>query len=429
MPTLDKPGARLAAAGAAAATLALAAGSPAFAQDGEGGPHPPNEIDVSTSVFGGAAPEGEAWSDYGLSDAGVGAYIEIADVDDTLQGLDAVQVSYHYSDLGFLDFEFSLEGDGYACTDDGSIYNCQVNPDGGVVKIWMKMIPHELAIPGDSGQYSLYASYISDGEIIAAWEDETFTLDRWFLDQADLGSDGEEPPVEEEEHYEFAYLDHVLQGADLGKTVTAAPQIQVDGNAGEDRVGSVVWFTDAVDIDMWADPDVVYDGYEMDADSASVVDAYDNCAKFEVWLICLVTDWTPEVGKTYRPSESSPIQYTIDNKVEENHVGVYSAFDVNQEALDYYVAEFGLDLDGASKFSLSAVDEGEVASEEYFYEGEGWIYFEGSVENAAGESADPKLPTTGSSSVVMISAAAAAIVAGAVVFFVMRRRKTAASWE
>ncbi|GAB3996458.1 hypothetical protein GCM10029992_16610 [Glycomyces albus] len=242
------------------------------------------------------------------------------------------------------------------------------------------------------------------------------STDEYDLADAYDGDDG----------FTFTYRNHTLQGADVGETVTAAPQIKVDGNPAVDRAGWVVRFTDALDEDSWSWADALWDSSGMSADSASIVSVYDNCAKKDIWFVCLVTDWTPQAGETYAPSESSPIRYAIENEVEDHHLGVYQVWDVNRVELDQLREQFDIDLEGDTNFSLTAVDADDIAPEADFTDlDEGWIHFEdGSDEPVA----EDELPKTGSSVILMVGAAAALVVAGMVGFFVLRRRKTAENW-
>lgn len=274
-------------------------------------------------------------------------------------------------------------------------------------------------------------------------EAEDTETDTEETDQEEVIEDGDdleeeieedtEEEADEESYFEFAYLDQVLQGADVGSTVTADPQFQAWGTASEDRVASLVWFTDAVDFDRWIDEENAYTEEELSDNSATVLDEYENCAKDGIWLVCAVDGWTHEDGKIYGPSEASPINYLVEDEVSEFGMSVYAAFDVNQAELDEYVDYLGVDLENGSQFELVELDGADAAPEDYFVGVEGWIFFEASLDdvphpNLPGTE-DPSLPSTGNSSIVLISSAAAALLAGAVVFFFLRRRKTAANWE
>lgn len=249
----------------------------------------------------------------------------------------------------------------------------------------------------------------------------------------DPTSPGEGGMDEEEDYYEFAYLDHLVEDANVGDTVTASPQIQVSGSPMSERVGTLIWFTDTVDMDAWYEGDW-FDFSEVATGHATVLDEYDNCSKVVVGhLACIVTDWNPEDGKTYAPSAGSPVNYLVEGEVDDQDISAYSAFDIVEEDLEYYTDWLEVDLDGSENFSLTEVDPADVGDEEYFIAGEGWIMFMAGVEDAPhpnlpGNDGEP-LPKTGNSSTVLISSAAAALLAGAVLFFLMRRRKAEASWE
>jgi LPXTG-motif cell wall-anchored protein len=251
----------------------------------------------------------------------------------------------------------------------------------------------------------------------------------------DLEDEIEEDTEEaaEEEYYEFAFLDNWIEDVSVGETVTAAPQIQVEGSSSIDRVGTLVWFTDTVDMNAWYEEEWT-DFSEVATGHATVVDEYDNCSKVVTGhLACIVTDWNPEEGKTYAPSADSPVNFLVEGQVDEQDISVYSAFDLTAEDLEFYIDWLEVDLEGANAFSLSEVPASEVGDEDYFFYGEAWILFVAAIDdiphpNVPGED-DPSLPSTGNSSIVLISSAAAALLAGAVVFYLLRRRKTAANWE
>jgi LPXTG-motif cell wall-anchored protein len=239
--------------------------------------------------------------------------------------------------------------------------------------------------------------------------------------------------AEEEEYYEFAFLDNWIEDVSVGDTVTAAPQIQVEGTSSIDRAGTLVWFTDTVDMNRWYEEDW-FDFSEVATGHATVVDEYDNCSRVVTGhLACIVTDWNPEEGKTYAPSADSPVNYLVEGQVDEQDISVYSAFDITSEDLEFYTEWLEVDIEGANAFSLSEVASSEVGDEDYFFYGEAWIMFVASIDDIphpnvpGGET--PSLPSTGNSSIILISSAAAALLAGAVVFYMLRRRKTAASWE
>ncbi|MCC3764643.1 LPXTG cell wall anchor domain-containing protein [Glycomyces sp. TRM65418] len=236
---------------------------------------------------------------------------------------------------------------------------------------------------------------------------------------------------EEEDYYEFLYLDQILQGADAGSTVSADVQVQVTGTPAEDRASTLFFFTDAVDFDKWTDPDNAYTDEELTDESAKSIDAWDNCAKDGIWLVCIVDDWSPEEGKTYAPT--APVQYLIENEVSEFGMSVYAGWDLDQHLTELYATELGLDLENGNQFSLAELDESEIGPEEDFAYVEGWIFFEASLGQLpnvpTAEEPVEALPSTGNSQTIMISSAAAALLAGAVVFYLLRRRKAAATWE
>ncbi|THV24377.1 LPXTG cell wall anchor domain-containing protein [Glycomyces paridis] len=249
----------------------------------------------------------------------------------------------------------------------------------------------------------------------------------------DIAEEIEEDTEEaaDEEVYQFAYLDHLVTGANVGETVSASPQVYVEGAPSKDRVATLIWFTDTVDYERWLED--WFDFSEVGTGHASVVDEYDNCDRsYDGMMGCIVTGWNPESGKTYQPSAETPIDYLVEGEVDYNDIAVYSAFDLTQEDLDFYLDLGGYDLEGANQFALAEAPADETAPLEYFFYGEGWISFEADIDDIhpnlpGGE--DPALPTTGASQGVMIGSAAAAVLAGALVFFFLRRRKTAANWE
>jgi LPXTG-motif cell wall-anchored protein len=259
-------------------------------------------------------------------------------------------------------------------------------------------------------------------------------------DASDDAEDGAADDLEEgaeeaaeEEYYEFAFLDNWIEDVSVGETVTAAPQIQVEGSSSIDRAGTLVWFTDTVDMDAWFE-DEWTDFSEVATGHATVVDQYDNCSKeIPGFLACVVTDWNPEEGKTYAPSADSPVNYLVEGQVDEQDISAYSAFDLTAEDVEDFTTILEIDLEGPNAFSLSEVPASDVGDEDYFFYGEAWILFVAAIEdiphpNVPGED-DPSLPSTGNSSIVLISSAAGALLAGAVVFYLLRRRKTAANWE
>ncbi|WP_199044430.1 LPXTG cell wall anchor domain-containing protein [Glycomyces salinus] len=396
MPAPNKSGLRIAAA--AATALALAAGSPAFAQDTESGfsawldtvqllDQQYNEVEANLEV-----PESAA--DGSVTELEV---VFTPSDHDTL---------YFHAPEGPVDCEDDWdEQDGPR---DG-VMNCRFNDESGITEFpeaWPIVAVVHGATAESDGSFTI--------EIFVNGAETPVFSSTGEYDLADAydGDDG----------FTFAYRNHTLQGADVGETVTAAPQIKVDGTAAVDRAGSVVRFVDAVDEDSWSWADDRWDSAGMDADIASAVDSYDNCAHEGIWLVCVVTEWSPEAGVTYAPSESSPIRYAIEGEVEDHYMGVYSVWDVNRMELDRILESFDIDLEGDTNFSLTAVDADDIAPEEDFTDrSEGWIRFEEPV-------GEGDLPETGSSMAVIITSALGAVAIGAVVFFVLRRRNTAENW-
>lgn len=412
MSPLNKTGFRIAGAGAAAAALTLAAAAPVFAQTDY------EFLDVwfndstTNERFAELNSGGqEAYLAIEGPDASAGDHVEMWIDFSSVPG--AVDVAVVYDDR----CEFA--DDVLTCVDDGTS-----DIAGSFVHLLVSL--GEAGAPGDTVPYTVSALVNNEDEISV--EGEIAVSDDYV--EGGLPGDPEDPDPGEEPVDRFAYLDHTLTGATTGATLNAAPQILATEDAEDFRVGSLVVFTDAVDIAMWSDPGTVWDGYEMDADTATVRDEYDNCDKWEIWLVCAVTDWTPRAGDVYQPSGDTPIRYDIEAESNEDQIGVYSVSDLSEAGLEYYLEEFAIDLEGANQFTMSEVAADDQADADEFEAGEGWIAFSADTapsEDPQGE--DDKLDQTGSSQTIMISSAAAALLAGAAIFFVMRRRKAATTWE
>lgn len=255
-------------------------------------------------------------------------------------------------------------------------------------------------------------------------------------DESEDENEGEpeptEPPVDEDPNesedgfeYEFAFLNHILSGANPGETLTGAPQIRVNGDSslGEDRAGTVVYFGDSIDTDLWLD-----EGEVEFTEAVEVIADYDNCIRFDHEVYCVLTDFDPQVGTTYTPSEDTPVLFEVLKTVSDVDGAYYGAYDINQEGLDDALAD---GLDPAGENTLTLVETGSEISDEYFSDYYGFVFFEGDdrgwgdVPPAGG---GDELPETGSSMTLVLTSALGAIAVGAVVFFVLRRRKTAENW-
>ncbi|MDA1362234.1 LPXTG cell wall anchor domain-containing protein [Glycomyces luteolus] len=242
-----------------------------------------------------------------------------------------------------------------------------------------------------------------------------------------------EPPVDEElpeaseegYEYEFAFLNHILTGANPGETLTAFPHMRVNGESGlgDERGATVLWFEDSSDVDAWFN-----DGELVFTDAVDVIADYDNCDRFEETVYCVLTDFDPQVGTTYTPSEDTPVLYEVLNAVTEADGAAYGAYDITKDEL---AIEIEAGLDPESDNNLTLVETEWDIEDEYFSDFFGWVFFEGDDRGwgqvPGGE--NPELPSTGNSSIILISSAAAALLAGAVVFFMLRRRKAATTWE
>ncbi|WP_205328129.1 LPXTG cell wall anchor domain-containing protein [Glycomyces sp. YM15] len=246
------------------------------------------------------------------------------------------------------------------------------------------------------------------------------------------GPEVTEPPVDEELpeiaeegfEYEFAFLNHILTGANPGETLTAFPHLRVNGESGlgDERGATVLWFEDSSDVDAWFN-----EGELVFTDAVDVIADYDNCDRFEETVYCVLTDFDPQVGTTYTPSEDTPVLYEVLKAVTEADGAAYGAYDITKDEL---AIEIEAGLDPESDNNLTLVETEWDIEDEYFSDYFGWVFFEGD-DRGWGQvpgSEDP-LPTTGNSSIILVSSAAAALLAGAVVFFMLRRRKAATTWE
>lgn len=238
----------------------------------------------------------------------------------------------------------------------------------------------------------------------------------------------EEENTEEEgwEHiYSYQYLDQILQGANEGESVLAQPEFYVEEAAENPELTAAtvlvftdsMSFTDLMESDEW---NLTHHAY--------AAPAYDNCMIWEWGATCIVTDFEAEAGKTYTPSEATPLYYDIVGEVDEDDAAVYYAVDVDEAGLQELLAdeEAYYDLESDNQFELV---ETEGSEGEWYYDF-GLFYFEADLALPDVPTADePGLPVTGNSSIIMVSSAAAALLAGAVVFFMLRRRKAAQHWE
>jgi len=232
-----------------------------------------------------------------------------------------------------------------------------------------------------------------------------------------------ETPADDDEEWEdvysYAYLDDVLEGANVGESVLAEPQFRIDGESLlEDPAATVLVFTDSTSLES------IFSGEDWELTYHAYANAlYDNCVTEEWGVTCLV-EFAPEVGKTYGLSDESPLYYDIIDEVDDDDAAAYYAWDIDAEELDGWIAD-GYSLGGENNLSL--VETAEIEDGGYFNDF-GLFYFQADLVLPEFPTGEPELPTTGNSSIILISSAAAALLAGAVVFYLMRRRKTAANW-
>jgi LPXTG-motif cell wall-anchored protein len=238
--------------------------------------------------------------------------------------------------------------------------------------------------------------------------------------------EGEEGAEEGWEHiYSYQYLDQLLQGANEGESVLAQPEFYVEEAAANPELtaATILVFTDTVSLEnLLADGswDLTYHAY--------AAPWYDNCTIWEWGATCIVTDFEAEAGKTYTPSEETPLYYEIVGEVDEDDAAAYYAVDVDAAGLEEVLAEEGATYDLDSDYQFELVETG-GSEGDWFYDF-GLFYFEADLVLPNLPTAEePGLPVTGTSSIIMVSSAAAALLAGAVVFMVLRRRKAAENWE
>jgi LPXTG-motif cell wall-anchored protein len=419
-----KTGLRAAGAGTAAAALTLAAAVPAFAQTDYEYLAVWFNSSETDEQFASLEYEGqEGYLAIEGPDAGRGDHIEY-EVDFTA-GPGAIEVVVPYDDR----CEFA--DDRLVCVDDGS---------SGIAGTFMhfEMSLGEAGSPGDTIPYTVTA--------VVNGEDEVGIEGRIQVGE-DYRTD-DEPPVDElpadfpvgdlegdGDAYGFAFLNHLLEGAEAGETLNAAPHLRVDkaSDLGDDRAATALFFSDSVSLDAWFDEEHPTGSY---TGTVEVLDEYDNCTDSEGGITCIVEAFDPQVGTTYAPSESTPIRYEVLGDVDDAEGAYYTAWDVNEATLDLFRQVLAVGPGAANQFELVATDH--EIEDRYFSEHYGLIWFtdqepgQGDVEpvdpDDIGGEASEQLPTTGNASIVLISSAAAALLAGAVVFHLMRRRKTAASW-
>ncbi|GAA1675798.1 hypothetical protein GCM10009830_23040 [Glycomyces endophyticus] len=244
--------------------------------------------------------------------------------------------------------------------------------------------------------------------------------------------EGELPEQEEEEDgadegwehvYSYQYLDQILQGANEGESVLAQPEFYVEEAAANPELtaATILVFTDTMSLE-----DLLVDGSWNLTHHAYAAPGYDNCTIWEWGATCIVTDFAAEAGKTYTPSEATPLYYDIVGEVDADDAAAYYAVDLDAAGLEEALAEGWYDLESDNQLELV---ETEGTEGDWFLDF-GLFYFEADLVLPNLPTAEePGLPVTGSSSIVMISSAAAALLAGAVVFLVLRRRRAAENWE
>lgn len=408
MPTFNNVGLRTAGAAIAAATLTLAAAAPAAAQ---------TDYESVRAWFNLSDTNEQAGT---LEYAGQRAYLAVEGPDASLGDVVELWVDFTAAPgvvelVPEYESRCEFNGDVLSCFDDGTD-----DLAGTFFRVALYLGEH--GEPGDVAPYTVKALVNNTDE--DTWSGEIAVSEDYDYDH-ELPEEPEGPDGPRDGG-RYSYLDHLVHGSTVGATVNAAPQVLVTEPAGDYRVGSLIEFTDAIDIAMWSDPDTWYPGYDMDTDTASVLDEYDNCDKWEVSLFCAVVDWTPQAGTTYQPSLDTPVRYDIDAEAGDGQLAVYKVSDLSEAALEYYLEEFDIDLDGPKQFSMS--ESTDPASADDFTAGEGRITFSTAVEAVPSTPGKP-LPVTGNPSIILISSSAAALLAGAVVFLLLRRRKTAATWE
>ncbi|MFC4337028.1 LPXTG cell wall anchor domain-containing protein [Salininema proteolyticum] len=325
-------------------------------------------------------------------------------------------------------FEFELDAEGIVSLEAGAAADCGV--EGAMISCTgivdgpdFLLNAGEDAEPGATVGYTF--SVEADGEEVAV---QTGTITVESKDGEELpdpelpdpeeGEDGEEDD-ELNRPYLFGYLDHELTNANPGETVTAGPQVRVyeENTSFDDRAGTIVHFSNSIDLDEYVLGENYWD--EALTGNVEVAADYDNCRTTDYGAACVITDFDPEVGKTYAPSESTPVQYNVLNAVGDNEIAAYVAYDFSEsdlEGLTEYV-----DLEGGNQFQLTEVAEDEQISDDYFFTSEGWIYFSGDVKDIA-----EKLPTTGNDQTWIIVSASAALIVGVGAVWMARRRKVAA---
>lgn len=424
MSPLNKTGFRIAGAGTAAAALTLAAGAPAFAQtDYEYVDAWFNLVDTNEAV-GTLEYEGqEAYIAVEGPDPLAGDVIEVTvDLSDS-SGIVSVAASY--------DERCEFAASVLTCTDDGST-------DLAGTFFMLELGLGEVGAPGDTAYY--FAKVRVNGEEELDWEGQ--------IDISDDFTTGEDPDPEPElpadfpvsdleeadDAYGFAFLNHLLEGAKAGQTLTADPHFRVEAASGlgEDRAATALFFSDSVSLDAWFD-----EGTGSYTGTVEVLADYDNCVESEGGITCVVEAFDPQVGTTYTPSEATPIRYEVLGEVGAADGAYYTAWDINEATLDLYRQILAVGPGADNQFELVATDH--EIGDEYFSQFYGLIWFTDHEDNQGGvEPIDPdeisnkssgQLPTTGNSSIILISSAAAALLAGAVVFFLLRRRKAATTWE
>lgn len=426
MSTRIHSGLRIAGAGTAAAALTLAAAAPALAQtDYEYVDAWFNLVDTNEAV-GTLEYEGQE------------AYIAV-EGPDPVAG-DVIEVTVDLSDNRSL--VTITPGDDERCEFTGDVLTCV---DDGTTDLAGSFFMLELGLggqgaPGDTANY--VATVTVNGQEELDWFGEIYISEDFTTgEDPDPDPEPELPadfPVsdleEADDAYGFAFLNHLLEGAKAGETLTAAPHFRVDAasDLGEDRAATALFFSDSVSLDAWFD-----EGTGSYTGTVEVLADYDNCVDSEGGITCIVEEFDPQVGSTYTPSEATPIQYEVLGDVGDADGAYYSAWDINEATLDLFRQILAVGPGAANQFELVATDY--ELGDEYYSQYYGLIWFTDQEDGQGGvEPIDPdeiggapsgQLPSTGNSQTIMISSAAAALLAGAVVFSLLRRRKTAATWE
>ncbi|WP_304608802.1 LPXTG cell wall anchor domain-containing protein [Glycomyces amatae] len=412
-----KTGLRTAGAGTAAAALALAAGAPAFAQTDYEYLAVWFNSSETDEQFASLEYEGqEGYLSIEGPDASQGDRIEY-EVDFTAAP-GAIELVVPYDDR----CEFAA--DRLVCVDDGS-------SDIAGTFMHFEMSLGDAGAPGDTIPYTVTALVNGEDEV-------------GIEGQVQVGEDYQEAPegedpggVQEPElpgegaHYSYTFLDQVLEDAAPGSTVNADPQFHVADAPEENRVATVVTFTDSISLESIASED-----WENSHRAYAEV-YYDNCYVTEWGVTCLLIDFAPEEGATYGLAAESPLTFAVtDEGVTEDDVAAYWAEDLDDAELGDFLDATGISLDYNENANLLSLVETEPSENGDFYIGYGLFLFLADIDDVDGlpghetdGEASEQLPTTGNSSIVLVSSAAAALLAGAAVFYVMRRRKTAASWE